>query len=140
MKHGSRPNTNRGACGGTSRLPIGKQWRPHCGARQRGRALRRSWTAIEALCAKDPEAKAARERLLDAVSEDPDAEFAALHLGHTALLAAADCRTSWAASVNHLLDTIEAGRAAAAPAADLGVGPDGMPPDLRAALASGAGA
>jgi hypothetical protein len=129
VRHGSRLHSQRGANGGTSPLPAGKVWHSHSGPRQRMRILRRSWAAIEALCAKDPQAKAARERLLDAVAEDPDSEFAALHLGHTALLSAQDCRVSWTDAVNHLLNKLEE-NAAADPG--LGIGPDGAPPDEQA--------
>jgi hypothetical protein len=138
MHHGSSPRSNRGANGGTSRLPAGTAWRSHSGRRQQLRHYRQSWARIEKLCAKDRLASAARERLLDAVAEEPGAEFAAMQLGHTALLAAADCRVSWADSMNHLLNQLEKNAEAAEASPDLGVGPDGMPPDLKAALAVGA--
>ena len=142
MRRGSRLSTNRGACGGTTRLAPGRQWLSHFGGLQRERLLRQRWHRIERLAARDPDAKAARERLLDAVQDEPAPEFAALQLGHSALIRADEQRVSWAVAMNAVLDELEATAAAKAgdPGDELGVGPDGMPPNLRAAVATEAGA
>jgi hypothetical protein len=142
MRHGSSASTNRGANGGRCRLPAGRTWRSHCGGQQRERLLRQRWARIERMGARCPGARAARERLLDAVADEPAPEFAALQLGHSALIRAEEQRTSWAVAMNAVLDEIEATAAARTgdPDDGLGVGADGMPPNLRAAIARDASA
>jgi hypothetical protein len=79
----------RGGCGGTTKLPIGKQWVPHQGLRQRLRVLRRNWAQFEKLCKKNEYVAATRERMLDVAVEVGDrenqpAELVAMSLALTA--------------------------------------------------------
>lgn len=107
MRHGSKPTTNRGACGGTTVLAPGRQWASHIGRRQRMRPWLRAMRKIEALAENDAAAKAAREALLDAVADDPDPETAALNLGHAAMMAAEATRVPWAVAMMDLLRRFE---------------------------------
>ncbi len=100
------------------------------------RYLRQRWAKIEALCKVDVVASAARKRLLDAVADEPNAELAALRMGHVILPEAEGHHISWARAATVVLDGIakNAAEAEAAPENELGVAADGVPPDLRAAL------
>ena len=116
------PRTRAGANGGTTRLPPGRQWRAHCGRRQQERILLRSWRRIEGLAQADPDSRAARELLLDAVQDDPESEFAALQLGHAALVAADEQGVAWSASLRVILALYEKNAAA-----DPGMTQNGLP-------------
>jgi hypothetical protein len=87
LNEGITPDFGRGSCGGTTRLPQGKCWSPHTGERQKLRNLQRTWKRFEKICAREDRYKAARERLLDAVSEDPTPEYAAMNICLGALIA-----------------------------------------------------
>lgn len=100
----------RGANGGTTPLPEGKTWLPHCGNRQRQRNLARNWNRFELRCEKDEYARSTRERLLDAVADDPQAEFAAQHLALAAQLAADESKQDVVTVLNHLLNKFEENR------------------------------
>lgn len=107
----------RGSNGGTSPVPEGKCWAPHCGTRQRLRVLARNWARFEKLCSRDVYAQATRERLLDAVADDPAAEYAAQHLALAAQLAADESKQDVVNVLNQLLNKFEE-NAAAAPAVE----------------------
>lgn len=85
----------RGGCGGTTKLPIGKQWVSHQGLRQRLRVLRRNWAQFEKLCKKNEYVAATRERMLDVAVEIGDrenqpAELVAMSLALTARVLTAE--------------------------------------------------
>lgn len=83
-------------------LPLGYQYRGFCGEKAQRRYLKQRWAKIEKL--KDPASLEARDRLLDAVCDEPDSEFSAMHLGHVALQAAEETGSTWAESVKVMLD------------------------------------
>ena len=87
LNEGISPDFGRGSCGGTTRLPQGKCWSPHTGERQKLRNLQRTWKRFEKISARDERYKSARERLLDAVSEDPTPEYAAMNICLGSLIA-----------------------------------------------------
>lgn len=89
-------------------LPLGKAWIGHCGPRAQRRYLKQRWARIEKL--KDAASRMAREQLLDAVCDDPDPEFAALHLGHVALAMAEEIGRPWAECVASILIRLDAER------------------------------
>lgn len=91
---GITPKSGRGSNGGTTLLPEGKGWRPHSGNQQKRRSLRQCWVQFEKLCAKDTWYNTTRERLLDAVQDEPDAEYAALNIAMGAKLAS-DQKKDW---------------------------------------------
>lgn len=105
--------SNRGANGGTSPLPPGKQWRPGTQSyRERYRRHRQAWAKYEKLCARDGYAKVTRERLLDYVAElnlnTEAAEVAAMALLLRAKVAADDDPTmSWTTALNRVLNELE---------------------------------
>jgi len=122
IRSGVVPKTGRGSNGGTTPLPEGKGWRPHVGTRQKLRGLQQNWAQFEKLCAKDEWAKATRERLLDAVAEDPSPEFTAMNIALGAKLAADEklawlrknpppdgrtVDTSWTTALNYALNAWE---------------------------------
>jgi len=94
LQSGVTPASGRGSCGGLTRLPEGRGWKPHVGARQRQRGLRQCWAQFEKLCAKDAWYNTTRERLLDAVQDEPDPEGAALNIALGAKLAS-DAKKQW---------------------------------------------
>lgn len=134
MRQGSKTRSHRGANGGTSRLRPGQVWIGHCGKRAQERYLRQSWDRIEKLCAKDNEARLAREVLLDSVQDEPYPEYTALHLGHTALMVSQEDGIPWAEAITQILSKAADNAEAEPPEHVLGVGPDGMPPTMRARL------
>jgi len=111
--------TNRGACGGRSPLPPGRQWAPHQGFRERLRRHRQVWAEFERLCARDGYAATTRERLLDhvneAVKDEPlapgvttgEATAMGLVLG-ARCLAETDRALSWVSALNRMLNEAEA--------------------------------
>lgn len=107
----------RGSCGGTSPLPEGKNWRPHVGTRQQLRGLRQNWALFEKLVKKagpDSYAHATRERLLDAVAEEPGAEYSAMNIALGSYLAVQATRPgpvtseNWIKALNEALNHYEA--------------------------------
>ena len=82
---------------------------PHCGAQQRLRALKKNWEKFEKLCQGNEYARATRERLLDMVSDEPDAEYAALHLALAAQCAADERKQpkEMVTALNQLLNVYE---------------------------------
>jgi hypothetical protein len=91
---GVTPKSGRGSNGGTTPLPEGVSWRPHVGRRQRERGLRQAWAQFEKLCRVNPWYATTRERLLDAVQDEPDAEYAAMNIALGAKLAS-DQKKEW---------------------------------------------
>lgn len=90
-----------------TRLPPGKQWLPHCGRRQRERAMRQSLRRVEKL--RDDASVAALARVRASVADDPDPGLGVMNLAHSALLAAEGVSAqgtpcTWAEAANHLLD------------------------------------
>lgn len=86
-------------------LPAGKQWIGFCGNQARMRYLRQSYRKVAKLT--DPASVAARERVVRAVANEPDPVYGVMHLTHVALQAAEGTRSSWAESMNFLLDKFE---------------------------------
>jgi hypothetical protein len=116
------PKTGRGSNGGTTPLPQGKAWRPHIGNQQKMRGLRQCWAQLEKLSAKDPWMRETRERLLDAVVDEPMPELAAMNIALGSKLASDEKRawlvknpppfgvsakSSWADALNHALNSWE---------------------------------
>jgi hypothetical protein len=137
MRHGSRPNTHRGANGGTCPLPPGRRYAASSGPQARLRLLRQRWARVDVLCRRDSHARDARVRLLAAVAEEPDPQASALRLSHSILLAAEEHGISWAKAASVILDGLAASaeESESAPESELlGVGPDGVPPDIRGAI------
>lgn len=95
-------------------LPVGAQYIGRCGPKAQTRYLKQRWAQIEKLCRTNGKAGAAleaakaavaaRERLLDCVADEPNPEFSAMHLGHSALLAAEGTHSEWAAAMHVLLN------------------------------------
>ncbi len=113
----------RGGCGGVTRLPVGKQWLPHAGLRQRLRTFRQTWAQFEKLCKKKNYAAVTRERLLDVVVEmagpKDSPEIMAMMLTLTAKVAAidggshpdtasGDFALEWITALNKVLNEAEA--------------------------------
>jgi len=94
LQSGVTPDHGRGSCGGTTRLPEGRGWKPHAGSRQRQRGLRQCWARFEKQCERDAWYAATRERLLDAVQDEPDPEGAAMNIALGARLAS-DTKKEW---------------------------------------------
>lgn len=122
-----RERTGKGSCGGTSPLPPGKTWRPHVGNRQRLRGLRQNWALFEKLVAKaGPESHAysTRERLLDAVAEEPGSEYAAMNIALGSYLAVQETRKgpvtdeNWIKALNEALNHWETVKDASAKVAE----------------------
>jgi hypothetical protein len=84
-------------------LPAGQAWIGHDGRRARARRLRQHWARVEREARLDEAVREAREALLDAASEEPDSEVAAMQYAMMAREASDGLRTSWAASVRVLL-------------------------------------
>lgn len=109
--------TNRGANGGTTRLPPGQQWAHHEGFNARLRRHRQAWAQYEKQALRDGYAKVTRERLLDYVGElnlsDTAAELCAMGLCLRAKVAAADGGMSWTTALNRILNELEEQAAAA---------------------------
>lgn len=88
-------------------LPAGYQYKGFCGRRAQLRYLRQRAHLVERL--RDHDTRAALERVAAAVAEDPERDYARLHLIHVALQAAEELTrngtpTTWAASANFMLD------------------------------------
>jgi len=122
LRSGVVPKTGRGSNGGTTPLPEGKCYRPHAGNQQKMRGLRQCWAQLEKLSAKDPWMRETRERLLDAVMNEPMPELAAMNIALGSKLAADEKRawlvknpppfgvsakSSWADALNHALNSWE---------------------------------
>jgi hypothetical protein len=86
-------------------LPEGYQYAGYCGKRAQLRYLRQSFRRVCAL--RDPASIAALARLHVSLFEDPDQGHATTHLAHAALLAAEETGSTWAASVNMMLDEFD---------------------------------
>lgn len=101
--------SNRGANGGTTKLPSGTQWRPGIqGFRERYRRHKHVWDQFEKLCARDGYAKATRERLLDFVAETtPASELIAMTIVFRAKIAAESMKTTWVTALNRALNELE---------------------------------
>jgi hypothetical protein len=94
LQSGVVPETGRGSCGGTSRLPEGGYWNRHVGNKQRERGLRQCWAQFEKLASRDPWVATTRERLLDAVQDEPNPEYQAMNIALGAKLAS-DAKKEW---------------------------------------------
>jgi hypothetical protein len=106
--------SNRGANGGTSHLPPGKQFLHHEGYRARFRRHRQVWAQYEKLCKTDGYAAATRERLLDYATElnqRPEvSEVAVMSLAMKAKVHADEAKMTWTAALNQVLNELEAKR------------------------------
>lgn len=117
MDQQTTPRRGRGSCGGTTPLPEGKAWRPHVGARQRARVLGQNWTLFEKLVTKagaSSYAASTRERLLDAMVDDPSPEQAVMNVTLGSYLAVQETRKgpvtleNWVKAMNEALNHWEA--------------------------------
>ncbi len=103
--------TNRGSCGGTTRLPPGTQYVSHEGMRARVRRHRQLWAQFEKLAASDSYAKVTRERLLDYVAEmkcqDEVRELIAMSIAMRARVHADEAKVSWTTAINQALNELE---------------------------------
>lgn len=88
-------------------LPAGHTYRGGDSPRAALRRLRQMWNRIEKAAAKDPRVKDGRERILDHAAEEPFPEYAAMHLGAAALLAAEDSGGSLAGCLTQLADELD---------------------------------
>jgi len=98
----------RGSNGGTTQLPAGKQWAPHCGTRQRIRNLQRNWIAFEKEAAKSDFAMGTRERLLDFAATKSQSELLAMTLALVAQCTSNENGTDIMTILNQTLNALEA--------------------------------
>lgn len=99
-------------------LPDGRQWLSHQGKRQRLRVVRQRMARVEKM--KDEASRAALARIRASVADEPDPEYAAMHLVHVAMLAAEGIAKgdeshgieptpcTWAEAANHLMNRFDA--------------------------------
>jgi hypothetical protein len=78
------------------------QWLPHCGTRAQFRNLRQKCRRI--LDSKEDEIKLMGQRVIEAVKDEPNPEFGALHLIAAALDIEADTGEPWLTCMQYLLD------------------------------------
>lgn len=95
-------------------LPVGYRYTRHQGEQEKLRRMRQSARRVAKL--KDEASILARQCVIDAVAMEPEPEYGALHLTHTALLAAEETGQSWAMSVAIMLTKFEENAEAAAAA------------------------
>lgn len=93
-----------------SRGSPGYFYRPHSSIRECARRLRQSGARARKL--KDEASLRALVRVHEAVKDDPDKEYALLHLIHSGFLAAKETGATWARAMDHILDGFERNAAA----------------------------
>ena len=64
------------------------------------------WRRVEKL--KNEASRLARARVTGSTDDEPEPEYARMHLAHVALMASEDTGVRWAQAMNHLLDQFDA--------------------------------
>ena len=95
-------------------LPIGTQYVGHDGKKARFRRLRQRYGRILKLAERDDATEKALLRCHASVEQEPDPDYAAMHLTAAADDAARGTGATWAAAMNSLLDRFAAAAAEAA--------------------------
>lgn len=84
-------------------LPLGKSYVGHCGKAQRLRNLKHQLHRVEKIAKHDAAAATALTMLREFVKDDPDPDYAFLHLVSAALDAADGTGASWAQAASSLM-------------------------------------